>query len=203
MTVEQVEKYVGVRNVDKHSFARGTYIVLSSIRTTLAMWGVGGVGAKAALGGTAVGLGMGVAGVLAPIAGLVAVFCALGFPAMKAKEIVSKKAALHGYAIGVVLAAFGYSSHFASTFIDNTSGSPGVAPSYMTGIYKKAYNAALCAGYSAAGKLTPNEKNGLTKKITEFIIADAQKGGYKINMDAWTDREWVHNYARTFNNQMR
>ena len=159
LSVKDVEKYVGVQNVDQADWARGTYIVLSSLRTMLAMYGVGGAGANVALGGSlAVGGGMFVAAVAAPIAGLVAVFCALGFPVMKAKEVVSKKAARHGYAIGVVLASFGYNRYFASTFIDNTSGSPGVAPSYMTGIYKTAYNASLCAGYSAAGQLSTKEK---------------------------------------------
>jgi hypothetical protein len=195
VTMEEIKRNIGVGNVDKVNWIKGTYLVVNTIRIGLAMSGV----IKA---GTVAATVMGVGAVLAPIAGLITAFCAIGIPAAQAKEIVGKKGGRHGYSIGLALAAFGYNKYFASTFIDNTSGHPGVAPAYMTGVYKTAYNTSMMLGYCAGNQLTKEEKSKLTEKITKFIIRDARKGNYQVNMEAWSDRDWVHNYARAINNNM-
>lgn len=197
MSTKDIENQIGVTNIDANAWKQATYVALSSIRAALAMSGTSIIAAE-----TAAATMLGVASMIAPVAAFVAALCAIGLPAAKAKEIVSKKAARHGYAIGLVLACFGYKKHFASTFIDHTSGHPGVAPAYMTGIYKTAYNTSLVLGYCAGTKLTATEKNKVTKQLTQIIIDDAKKGGYKINMEAWSDRDWVHNYARSLNNNL-
>ena len=197
MSMNDIEKQLGITNIDAHKWKKATYVALSTIRAGLAMSGTAIIAAE-----TAAATALGVASVIAPVAAFVAALCAIGLPAAKAKEIVSKRAARHGYAIGLVLACFGYKKHFASTFIDHTSGNPGVAPSYMTGIYKTAFNASLVLGYCAGNELKAAEKNKLTNQLTQIIIHHAQKGGYKINMEAWSDRDWVHNYARHLNNNL-
>lgn len=189
MTMKEIEGHIGVTNVDSLKWKNATYVTLSAVRACLAMFEIGG--AVVAVGG-----------MIAPFAAFIAALCAIGLPAAKAKEIVGKKGGRHGYAIGLTLAAFGYGKYFASTFIDNTSGHPGVAPAYMTGIYKTAYNTSLVLGYCSGNELTVEEKNKLTKKLTEFIIRDAKKGGYKVYMDSWSDRDWVLNYARVLNDNI-
>jgi hypothetical protein len=195
LSIQDVKNQIGITNIDEHKWKNATYVALSTIRTGLAMSGV----IKA---GTVASTMMGVASIIAPVAAFVAALCAIGLPVARAKEIVSKKGARHGYAIGLTLAAFGYGKYFASTFIDHTSGSPGVAPSFMTGVYKTAYNASLVLGYCAGNELKADEKNQLTNQLTGIMIGDAQKGNYKINIDAWSDRDWVHNYARYLNNNL-
>lgn len=197
MSMKDIEGQLGVTNIDAHAWKKATYVALSSIRAALAMSGTSIIAAE-----TAAATMLGVASMIAPVAAFVAALCAIGLPAAKAKEIVSKRGARHGYAIGLVLACFGYKKHFASTFIDHTSGHPGVAPAYMTGIYKTAYNTSLVLGFCAGNKLSKDEKNKLTKKLTQFMINDAKKGNYKINMEAWSDTDWVQNYARYLNNNL-
>jgi len=123
-------------------------------------------------------------------------------PALEAKQIVSKKAAKHGYAIGVALALFNHDKYFASTFVDNTSGSAGIAPSYMHGIYKTAYNTSLILGYCSADQLTAAEKKKMGNGVIQIMLSDARKKGYKLNASRWTERDGIQHFARTFINRV-
>lgn len=196
MSINEIEQNVGVRHIDKVEWGKAILVGLNTLRMGFAMWGVGGTGAGVA------GAIMGAGAIAAPILGFITAFLAIGLPVAKAKEFVSNKAARHGFSIGVALAIFGYGKYFMSTFVDNTMGDPGVAPKYMTGIYKNAYNASLLYGYCTANQMTPDEKKKMLNKITEIMIDEAKRKGHKLQMEAWADRDWVHHYARAFNNRM-
>jgi hypothetical protein len=202
MTINEVEKRLGVTSVDKTHWMKAVYVGVNALRTGLAMWGVGGTGVGALGGSLAVGGGMAIGAISAPVFGLIGAFLAIGLPVAKAKEVVSKKAARHGYAIGVALALFNHDKYFASTFLDNTDGSPGVAPSYMHGIYKVAYNTSLILGYCSAGRLSVDEKTKMGNGVIAIMLADAEKKGYKLNTSRWTERDGIQHFARTFINRV-
>jgi len=189
MTADEVARYIGVPDVDSLKWSKAIYAGANALRVAFVVFETGG--AIVAM-----------SGIFAPVLGIVAVFLSLGIPVMEAKAHVAKKAARHGYSIGVVAGCFGFQRYFVSGLFDNTNGSPGVAPSYMTGIYKQAFNAALAMGYCSAWQLTAEEKEKIRTNISKYLFGDAKKGGYKLYMDGWTDRDWVFNYARAMNNHM-
>ena len=204
MTIAEVEDRLNVTDVDKTHWIKAVYIGANALRTGLAMYGVGGAGAAGgAIGGSVVvGGAMFIGAIAAPILALVGALLAIGMPAAKAKEVVSKRAARHGYAIGVALALFNHNKYFASTFLDNTSGFAGVAPRYMDGIYKTAYNTSLILGYCSAGQLTPKERKKMGNAVIQVMLQDARDKGYELNTSRWTERDGIHHFARTFNNRV-
>ena len=207
MTVNEIEDYIGT-DVDKREWERGAYIVASSLRAFLAMIGAGkagGVGAWALTGVGSLGVGgalLAGAAVLAPLAAFIAALCAIGFPVLEAKLHVSNKAAKQGYAIGLALGLFNHNRYFMSTFLDNTSGSPGIAPSYMTGVYKRAFNGTLLLGYYSASKLDQKDKDKLGKMVLQVMLDDAREKGYELNTSRWSERDGIHHWARTFVNKI-
>ncbi len=197
LTISEVKDRIGIEGVDDAQWMKAVYSGVNALRVGLAMWGVGGAGSSAIVGGA-----MAFGAVIAPFAALLGAFLAIGLPVAKAKEIVGKKAAKHGYAIGVALALFNHNKYFLSTFVDNTSGSHGVAPSYMRGVYKTAYNASLVLGYCSANKLTAEEKKRMGNRVIRIMMEDAKRKGYKLNASRWTERDGIQHFARTFINKV-
>ena len=189
LTAKEIGKYVGVSKVDKLKWGKAVYAGANALRIAFVVFQAGGAV-------------VGVLGIFAPVLGLATIFLGMGIPVAEAKAHVSKKAARQGYSIGLVLACFGYDKNFASTFFDNTWGSGGVTPSYMDGVFKKAYNTALALAYNSGCELSAEDKEAIRARMTDTMIKEAKRKGHTVYMDGWSDRDWVHNYARITNNHM-
>ena len=201
LTAKELESHVGVAGVNEAAWGKAVFLGLNNLRIGLAAWKVGAAGFGSAAGATGLGGGvagtiMGLGAIAAPLLGLAAALLSIGLPVAAAKEFVANKAARHGYSIGVALGIYNHSKYFLSTFIDNTMGSPGIAPKYMTGIYKNAYNASLLYGYCTASKLSAAEKKKMGDGVLTIMNEEASRGGYKLNFSS--ERDGIQKFARTF-----
>jgi len=201
MTRKELESHVGVAGIDETAWGKAVFLGLNSLRIGLSAWGVGAAGfgsaaGAAGLGGGFAGAVMGVGAVAAPFLGLSAALLAIGLPVAAAKEYVANKAARYGYSIGIALGVYNHNRHFMSTFVDNTMGDPGVAPKYMTGIYKNAFNASLLYGYCTASKLLPAEKKKMGDGVLRIMSQEASRGGYQLSF--YNERDGIQKFARTF-----
>ena len=205
MTAKELESHVGVKGIDETAWGKAVFLGLNNLRIGLAAWKVGGAGFGSAAGATGLGGGvagtvMGVGALAAPFLGLCAALLSIGLPVAAAKEFVANKAARYGYSIGVALGIYNHNRHFMSTFVDNTMGDPGVAPKYMTGIYKNAFNAALLYGYCTASKLSDAEKKKISDGVLRVMTQDANLGGYQLSFA--NERDGIQKFARTFANKV-
>ena len=205
MTAKELESKVGVAGIDETAWGKAIFLGLNNLRIGLAAWKVGAAGFGSAAGAT--GLGGGVAGTLmgagalaAPALGLCAALLSIGLPVAVAKEFVANKAARYGYSIGVALGIYNHNRYFMSTFVDNTMGDPGVAPKYMTGIYKNAFNASLLYGYCTASRLSDAEKKKMGDGVLRIMTEEANQGGYHVVFA--NERDGIQKFARTFANKV-
>ncbi|REJ76121.1 MAG: hypothetical protein DWQ47_10900 [Acidobacteria bacterium] len=205
MTAKELESQVGVAGIDETAWGKAVFLGLNNLRIGLAAWKVGAAGFGSAAGATGLGGGvagavMGVGAIAAPLLGLCAALLSIGLPVAAAKEFVANKAARHGYSIGVALGIYNHNRHFMSTFLDNTMGDPGVAPKYMTGIYKNAFNASLVYGYCTASRLSQAEKKKMGDGVLRIMNQAATRGGYQLRFA--NERDGIHKFARTFANKV-
>lgn len=205
MTAKELESHVGVAGIDETAWGKAIVLGLNTLRMGLSAWGVGAAGFGSVAGATALGGGvagtvMGVGAIAAPVIGLAAALLSIGLPAAAAKEYVANKAARHGYSIGVALGIYNHNRYFMSTFVDNTMGSPGVAPKYMTGIYKNAFNASLLYGYCTASRLSQAEKKKMGDGVLRIMSQEANRGGYRLGFS--NERDGILKFARTFANKV-
>jgi hypothetical protein len=148
--------------------------------------GLGIIGAELGL----FGLGIEIAG---PIAGMAAVFVAIGGAHAEAINSIITDQIYSGFSHGVVLGADGRSvSYVKSHFVKWSPVSNAVYPEYGKK-FQNAYNRALVAGYAQGKRLTKPQMGAFFADLFSRMSVDPSVT-YGEDSKEWSERTWLDYY---------